>query len=295
MIPPLSHAEASESLAAAALDALPPVEQEAVLAHAATCPTCGPELATLRDTVASLAAAASPQLPADADARLARARARLQARVGAQRPPARPVPLAVATVPPPAVAAVPAVPLTAPRPVRRPVATWLGLALAASLIGVAVLARNRAALSHALVTARDSVAAVQDSVSALQTARATLAARDELLERLTGPQTVVVSLAASGGPAASALMFWNRASNTWTMYARNMPAPEPGKTYELWLVTPTAKIPAGTFSPSASGTAVVEATYALDPDALRAVAVTEEPAGGVPQPTGPVVIVGQAK
>jgi hypothetical protein len=36
----------------------------------------------------------------------------------------------------------------------------------------------------------------------------------------------------------------------------------------------------------------VQATYPLDQNALQAVAVTEEPAGGVPQPTGTPVIVG---
>jgi anti-sigma-K factor RskA len=62
----------------------------------------------------------------------------------------------------------------------------------------------------------------------------------------------------------------------------------------VWLVTPSAKISAGTFAPDSSGGARMQAKYALAPDSLRAVAVTVEPAGGVPSPTGPIVIAGSA-
>ena len=48
---------------------------------------------------------------------------------------------------------------------------------------------------------------------------------------------------------------------------------------------------AGTFQPQ-NGDAVIRATYALPADALKALAVTEEPAGGVPQPTGSFALLG---
>jgi anti-sigma-K factor RskA len=37
---------------------------------------------------------------------------------------------------------------------------------------------------------------------------------------------------------------------------------------------------------------MVRATYALAPSDLEAIAVTDEPAGGMPQPTGPMIIAG---
>ena len=74
----MSHDEAAEMLEAAALDTLPADEQERVLAHAVTCPICGPELAGLRDAVALLAFAV-PAVPGD-PARLERVRTRLLAR-----------------------------------------------------------------------------------------------------------------------------------------------------------------------------------------------------------------------
>ena len=87
-------------------------------------------------------------------------------------------------------------------------------------------------------------------------------------------------------------MMWNRASDDWIMVTYNLPQPAPGKTYQVWLVTDTQKISAGTFRPDADGKTVMHAHYALDRNALRAVAITEEPDGGMPAPTGPMVVSG---
>jgi hypothetical protein len=56
--------------------------------------------------------------------------------------------------------------------------------------------------------------------------------------------------------------------------------PKSGRTYQLWLVTPTAKINAGTFMPKPDGEVMMRATYAMAGDSLAAVAVTDEPMGG---------------
>ena len=85
--------------------------------------------------------------------------------------------------------------------------------------------------------------------------------------------------------APFARMFWDTARNTWTLVAHNMPELRPGRTYQLWLVTPTAKISAGTFRPTPDGEVMMQANYALPKDSLAAVAVTDEPMGGSPQPT----------
>jgi anti-sigma-K factor RskA len=89
-------------------------------------------------------------------------------------------------------------------------------------------------------------------------------------------------------------MFWNRQSNDWTMVVYTMHPPKPGMTYQVWLVTDSAKISAGTFQPDSTGHAFMQAKYPLDRNALKAVAITEEPAGGMPSPTGPVVVSGSA-
>ena len=81
------------------------------------------------------------------------------------------------------------------------------------------------------------------------------------------------------------MMFWDQRHDAWTFVAHQVPMPKAGRTYQLWLVTPTAKISAGTFAPTPDGEVMMQATYALPKDSLAAVAVTDEPMGGSPEPT----------
>jgi anti-sigma-K factor RskA len=262
-----SHEEASAALAAAALDALTAEEQAAVLAHAEQCQTCGPELAELRVAMASLSLAAPAVVSSgDVDARLENVRGRLLSRVQSE-----------AKVHP-------------PRDARFGVNGWLLAGLAASVVVAAVLWRHSRYLA---LEVEDARAAYASSHAALDSATTALTATERQLDLVTGPNVDVVSLTAGGARSASALMFWDRGTNTWSMYARDLPPAPAGRTYELWLITSDGKkVPAGTFAPSSHGTAHVEATYALDRAALATVAVTEEPAGGVEAPTGPIVIAG---
>ncbi len=94
-------------------------------------------------------------------------------------------------------------------------------------------------------------------------------------------------------PAATAKLFWDKVENTWTVYAANVKPSAPGKTYELWAITAAGdKIGIGTADPSPTGNMVMEVK--LPPNALQAtvIAITDEPAGGLPQPSGQVQLVG---
>ena len=263
----MSHDEASESLAAAALDALPADEQSAVLAHAAMCPTCGPELDALRQALAALGnSAPPPSVPAtpDVERRLQRIRMRLLARAEADRAPLK-------------------------MPARRSnLAPWMA---AAAAVVVAVLLFNQQRSTSAALAQANQTAA--DTRATLDTMQAKLARQEREIKDLTGPSTSVVSMSTAGAAEATAMMFWDKTDNSWSFYAHNMPPLPAGKTYQIWLITPNnTKISAGTFTPAADSTVEVHATYALPHDALKSVAVSEEPAGGAPQPTGRIVILG---
>jgi anti-sigma-K factor RskA len=164
----------------------------------------------------------------------------------------------------------------------------LGLALAASLVLLVRSNADRAEIQ------KNFAAADAERNTRLDSLRSALVSRDQFVASLTGPKVTVVGLTSGATKTPRALMFWDKATNRWTFIAHNMPALGAGRTYQLWLVTAGRKISAGTFSITAGGDALVQATYALDPNALKAVAVTEEPAGGVPQPTGAMVVVGTA-
>jgi len=294
----MSHEEARALFAGEALDALSGEERDAALAHAAGCATCRREMADLRDTAGALAyaAPASPLTPERSSA----LRARLVARAAADRgagpgirsAPPRPYAGAeeVRLAPTPGEA-------VAPRP--RPLALREWLAAAAFLLALglgawAVSERRRAdELSTRLAAAVSERARLRTELAARTDS---LAARDELLAGLTGAGVQVVQLAAAGARAPSARMFWDQPTGRWTLIAHNLPATRAGRTYQLWLITPAdQRISAGTFTPRPNGEALYRATYALPRDSLQAVAVTEEPEGGVPQPTGEIVIVGRAR
>ena len=277
----MSHDEASESLAAAALDALSADEQAAVLAHAATCPQCGPELEALRQAMAELGNSTPPvQAPASADVeqRLKRIRMRLLARAQADR---APIDISVG-----AKSTAPAATASRATPVALR-GVWAALA-AAIVIGALLLNQGRSTTA-ALAEANQKAAA---ATAALDTAQAKIAQDQREIKDLTGPSTEVVGLNTTGAAEATALMFWDKTNNNWAFYAHHVAPLPAGKAYQIWLITPTQKISAGTFTPAPDSSVEVHATYALPPNALKGVAVSEEPAGGAPQPTGRIVIVG---
>jgi anti-sigma-K factor RskA len=92
-------------------------------------------------------------------------------------------------------------------------------------------------------------------------------------------------------PDARARALWSRSRGLVFTAANLPPAPE-GKAYQVWVVTAQAPISAGLLTQDASG--VGTQYYMTPPDIAPpvAVAVTLEPAGGVPAPTGERYLVG---
>jgi anti-sigma-K factor RskA len=70
------------------------------------------------------------------------------------------------------------------------------------------------------------------------------------------------------------------------------PLPEE-KVYELWWITEkSGPVEAGLFRPDEAGLSQIRAVLPADLGNIQAAAVTVEPAGGVPKPTGPIVLYG---
>lgn len=320
----MAHDEFHDALAAEAVDALDGQERERLLAHLAGCAACSAELESLRHSAAQLAFAA-PVRPLE-PARSAALRSRLLARAAEDRetttqigpgadgiaadglasragddpdvtlvgaPAPVPPPAAPVSAPPPVAFArrePDVIPITSAPRRRAPLLPWL--AAAASLVLLVGVGMYAASLRGRLadVEARYRMASRErtELERRVQASEATLAA-------VTAPASRVIELAAASPRAPSGRMFWDVAHNRWTFVAHHMPQMRPGREYQLWFITPDErKIPSVTFRPDAQGHAVVQATYALPPDSLAAIAITEEPAGGLPAPSGPVVIVGAA-
>ena len=264
----LSHESLRDLLPSVALGAESSEEREAVRAHLASCADCRDELAVLELAAASLGAAA-PERPVPD---LGRIRARLLERVRDGRQSA--VDSRQRSVD------------------RRPLTVDRIWALAASIALVVCAGFLLNSLRRQRVT--EVRLAAERSAAQAEIARLgdSLTASSALVQSLTGPAVEVVSLAAQGPKEPRGWMFWDQPAGRWTLVARDLPVLAPGRTYQLWVITTTGqKVSAGTFEP-AGGRALVQATYDLPRNALAAIAVTEEPAGGVPQPTGVIVISG---
>lgn len=73
---------------------------------------------------------------------------------------------------------------------------------------------------------------------------------------------------------------------------QNMAALAPGKTYEMWIIPKGGKpVPAGTFAPSADGSALHLQPGPVDVATTAAVAVSIENEGGVASPTADQIII----
>ena len=120
------------------------------------------------------------------------------------------------------------------------------------------------------------------------------AARDSLA-LLTDPTLRTVQLAGTPEmPDAVARVMFEPRRGVLHLSAADLRALDEGKTYELWSPPDEPPpIPLGTFDPETDGRATYRTTI-LDPGArITAIAISIEPAGGVPAPTGPIVLVGE--
>ena len=157
---------------------------------------------------------------------------------------------------------------------------------AAALTGAYVAARYEAKLGE---MARETVrlkervarneAALQEQVALYRGA----------VELLRDPATRVVDLRGQGpAPSASGRMIWNDAGGGHLFVAGLPPAPA-GKTYALWTIAGQTPRPAGLFGVDAAGGGAHRVPREMA-GAAQVFAVTLEPEGGTPAPTGPMVL-----
>jgi hypothetical protein len=282
----VTHEELREHLEAWAIGALRVPEAQEVERHLLTCQACSEIARGLSLVPLALQAHDPVETPSSF------ARARLLSTIqgtdtaGTQ---SSSVPEATADKPPRASAAASA------KADGARIAAWL--AVAASLVLAAFLGwdgvrlRGRIAeLTTELAQARAAVAATESRMAILQRS----ADRNQsALAVLTAPDVARIDLAGQpDAPQASGRAYWSRARGM-VFSAAALPPPPSGRTYQVWVVTSApAPISAGLIEPDSGGR--VSAVFATPPDIPQplAVAVTLEPAGGVPAPTGPKVLVG---
>jgi hypothetical protein len=113
------------------------------------------------------------------------------------------------------------------------------------------------------------------------------------LQVIAAPGVRSVVLAGLGpSPRAKGRTYVNPSTRDALFYAFDLPSLPAGKTYELWFIAAGTPVAAGTFDVDPRGTGTVRVERVTDATRIEAWAVTIEPKGGVPQPTGAMVLKG---
>jgi anti-sigma-K factor RskA len=250
------------------LGALDVNERRAFESHLASCPACTEEVRSLSRVTAALTRTVPQVTP----------RSELRARV-----------LTAAT----GVTAVTTAPPSTASP-RGFASEWLPLAAAVLIAaGLGVYAwqlQQRVATLEGRLDAAEQRAVLADRTTA--DARRAVDDAQTSLAVLAAPDLVRIDLAGQGpGSAARGRALWSR-NRGMVFTAANLPPPPAGRVYQVWVVTAQAPVSAGLLSPDASGGATVYFQTPSDIPAPVAIAVTLEPAGGVPAPTGARYLVG---
>jgi hypothetical protein len=286
------HEPFAEALAAHALDALDdPREREALDDHLRTCDACRDELAELRRVTAAVAIGLEPVAPAPE----LRARVLARATAGAGGRPAEtsasetgaPETLESATRAPEARASE-----TAPPP--RASLAWI--AAAAAIFVAAATGIYAYGLSRELRAVRQLADQASDRADALRAELIDLRLQASELGRVLNvigaPDVLQASLHGEGAATgAVAHAYWSH-SKGLVFQALSLPRLDPDRSYQLWLIPQDgAPISIGVLRVHDDGSSS-HSTPVNNMPAATAVAVTVEPAGGRPAPTGARVLFG---
>ncbi|PYN76624.1 MAG: hypothetical protein DMD96_25325 [Candidatus Rokuibacteriota bacterium] len=174
-----------------------------------------------------------------------------------------------------------------PRPLVWAAGTVAAVIAVAAFTGAFVAARYEGRLGQMAREAAALRARVQRDEAALQEQ---IAVYRNVVDLLRDPQTQIVTLRGLGpSPGASGRVVWHP-FNGGHVFVANLPSAPTGKAYEMWTIGDAAPQPAGVFQVDTAG----RGTHRIPPveggKPVKVFAVTLEPEGGVPAPTGPMVL-----
>jgi anti-sigma-K factor RskA len=156
------------------------------------------------------------------------------------------------------------------------------------------LARQSTALAE-LAQAKDALERrLDEQGKTLVGLRDALDTQAQMLRVLSGPRTLTASLAPNEGWAGSGRVLVDADTGEAHVVVTGLPAPDPGKTYELWAIRAgKSPEPAGLIAVGSTPATAARAARIASPTDVVAFAVSIEPSGGSTSPTGPIVLVGK--
>lgn len=173
-------------------------------------------------------------------------------------------------------------PMPAPRRSWWP-AVWAG-AMAAGIAAIAVGLGMSASYQKRLDALAQETRALQAEVERQRA----------VLDLVRDPAAQVVALAGqAAAPEARARMIWSPQGGL--LVAAGLPPAPAGKAYQLWAIAgQNAPVSAGVFEVDPKGVASLRVPKLAGVEKVDVFAVTLEPAGGLPAPSGPMMLVGKS-
>lgn len=167
-------------------------------------------------------------------------------------------------------------------------AGWIFAAAAAALFVMIALDDARLRRQREELRARNS-----ELAQSVDASRSELARRDLRARVLESDDVRMLFLGGHGPqPGARAKVFWSPAAKRGVLVAAHLQPLPPDRQYQLWVFVDGKPVDAGVFDVDPSGKTLFESK---DLSAVRTAenfAVTVEPRGGLPQPSGPIVLIG---
>lgn len=261
----MSHEDYKEMIPARALSALDAAEDRALTEHLASCVECRIELESWRETCATISLGAEPIEPS------ATVRDRILTQVRSDQPGA----LSSNVVPFP--------------PTSKNVWSSLGTlgAIAASVLFVAML-------GFAFVVWRENrtnQAELARLRADMERTRKELEEKSKAIGLISTAGSHLAELAPTPmAPGATAKIAYDKTGHAMLM-AKGLPAAPAGRQYQLWFIVGDKKMPGKAFSIDESGSGMMVDQVPAAAMNSAVFAITDEPMGGVPVPTGQIYLV----
>lgn len=172
---------------------------------------------------------------------------------------------------------------------RRPSRSAWAFAAAAALLFVVVLFDDaRLRREREELRARNSELAGQ-----VASGRSELSRRDLRARVMESDDVRVLFLGGQGPqPKARGKVFWSEGAKRGVLVAGGLEPLPADRQYQLWVFVDGKPVDAGVFDVDAEGRALFESRDLAAVRAAENFAVTVEPRGGLPQPSGPIVLLG---
>jgi anti-sigma-K factor RskA len=179
---------------------------------------------------------------------------------------------------------------------------WIPWGIAASLAMVAVFSLFVIKLMGTIETQNKQLVAVEQEKQELQTRlvslRDELTRKNEQLKVLSAKQIhISIMDGLTVNPVGYGKIIWDPEKGAAILQVSNLPAVPSNKDYQIWVIKDKKPISAGVFAvnDTMSNFFKIESLAVTNPKEIAAFAVTLEPKGGMPQPTGDMYMIGSPR